>query len=104
MAPLHRLPHHPGFLVIQANYRPLFCIIGNPLADLTVLIYDQDAFHILHPRRNGIGIADVTHRLHPFCRHLLGLAEPLIQDSEGLRNVPLHQLFPGKYHHLLTVI
>ena len=104
MASLHRLPHNPGFLVIQADYRPLLSIVRNSLANLSVLINNQDTFHILYPRGNGIGIADIPHCLHPLGRHLLRLTEPLIQNPKRLRNVPLHQLFPGKYHHLFTVI
>ncbi len=103
MTPLHRFPDHPGFLVIEMDDRSFFSVIRNPLPDLAVLLDHQHTLHIRDLRRDRIRIADIAHSLHTLRRHLLGLAESLIEDPERLRYMTLYHLIPGKYYHLLPV-
>ena len=103
MAALHRLPYNPGLLIIEMDHRLFFPVIGNPLTDLAVFLDHQHAFHIRNLSRDRIGITDVTHGLHTLRRHLLRLAEPLIENPQGFRNMPFQKLIPGKYYHLFPV-
>ena len=104
MTPFDRLPYNSGFLIIQADNGTLILIVRHPLADGAILFNHQNAVHVRHLRGNLVRKADITHGLHALCRHLFFLAEPLVQDPQRLRNMPLQQLFPGKRDHLLPVI
>ena len=103
MSSVDRFPDNAGFFIVKIDNRSVLRVIRHTLTDFPVFFNHKNTIHVRYLCTDLVGIADIPHSFHTLRIHLLFPAEPFIQDTQGLCDMPLQKLIPGKLYHLFPV-